>query len=54
MAPTEKQIARDLSYATSAQSRGGRALIRALENATGRLGLIKKAKGYGDDVRHGL
>lgn len=39
-------VARDISYAHSAQSKGGRAVIRVLENATGRLGLIRKAKGY--------
>jgi putative hemolysin len=36
----------DISYAYSAQSRGGRALIRLMENSTGRLGLIKRARGY--------
>jgi putative hemolysin len=38
--------ARDISYATAARTRGGRAVIRAVENATGRLGLIRRARGY--------
>jgi putative hemolysin len=28
-------------------------MIRVMENATGRLGLIRKAEGYGDEVRQG-
>jgi len=32
----ERQIAREISYASSAQTRGGRALIKLMENATGR------------------
>ena len=50
---TNRQIAREISYASSAQSRGGRALIRALENVTGRLSLIRRAAGYADDVAQG-
>lgn len=46
-------IARDISYAHSAQSKGGRAVIRVLENATGRLGLIRKAKGYDRELAQG-
>lgn len=46
-------IARDISYATSAQTRPGRALIRAVENATGRLRLIRRARGYADAVAAG-
>jgi putative hemolysin len=49
MAPT----ARDISYATSARTRGGRAVIRAVENATGRLGLIRRAHGYEADMAKG-
>jgi len=45
-----KHIARDISYAQSAQTRRGRALIRAVENSTGRLRLIKRAQGYDDEV----
>ncbi|MFV1464683.1 MULTISPECIES: lysophospholipid acyltransferase family protein [unclassified Phaeobacter] len=45
--------ARDLSYAYSAQTRPGRAMIRVMENATGRLQLIKRAEGYEADVAAG-
>lgn len=44
------QVTRDISYATSARSRPGQALIRAIENMTGRVGLIKRAAGYEDEV----
>lgn len=40
------QVTRDITYASSAKGRSGRAMIRVLENATGRLRLIRKAKGY--------
>jgi putative hemolysin len=49
----DSQIARDISYASSAKGRTGRTLIRVVENATGRLGLIRKAKGYDIDVAEG-
>ena len=48
-----RAIAREISYASSAASRGGRAMIRVMENATGRLELIKRANGYDDEVRLG-
>ncbi|SMY07946.1 lysophospholipid acyltransferase family protein [Flavimaricola marinus] len=48
-----KHIARDITYANSAASRGGRVLVRALENATGRLTLIRKARGYDAEVASG-
>ncbi|RMA42238.1 lysophospholipid acyltransferase family protein [Rhodophyticola porphyridii] len=48
-----RHVAREISYASSAASRGGRAMIRVLENATGRLGLIRLAEGYDEDVRQG-
>ena len=48
-----KHVARDISYSFSAQTKGGRAVIRALENATGRLKLIKRAAGYQDAVARG-
>lgn len=48
-----RHIAREISYASSAASRGGRAMIRVMENATGRLGLIRMARGYDDEVRAG-
>lgn len=47
------QVTRDISYATSARSRSGRALIRVLENVTGRLSLIRRAAGYEKDVAEG-
>ncbi|MGB3247481.1 MAG: lysophospholipid acyltransferase family protein [Sulfitobacter sp.] len=45
--------ARDLSYAYSAETRGGRALIRLMENTTGRIRLIKRAQGYENEVEQG-
>lgn len=51
--PSQRQIARDISYAHSASSKGGRAVIRILENTTGRLQLIKRADGYERDVAAG-
>lgn len=47
------QVARDISYAYSARTRSGRAVIRVLENATGRLNLIRRAAGYQDEVARG-
>ena len=47
------QVARDISYASSAETRGGRAVIRVMENTTGRLRLIRKARGYDQDVAEG-
>jgi len=49
----KRQIARDLTYATSAKGAAGRTLIRVMENATGRIGLIKRAEGYADEVAAG-
>lgn len=46
-------VTRDISYASSARSKGGRALIRILENITGRLSLIRRAEGYEREVEHG-
>ena len=48
-----REIARDISYAASAVSPGGKAMIRVMENATGRMRLIRQAEGYGEDVRQG-
>ena len=48
-----RDATREISYASSAKSRGGRALIRALENATGRIRLIKRASGYEHEVAAG-
>lgn len=46
-------VARDISYASSAKGRGSRAFIRVMENATGRLRLIRKAEGYDREVSAG-
>lgn len=51
--PTRRHIARDISYSWSASSRGGRAMIRLMENATGRIGLIRRAEGYEQEVAQG-
>ena len=51
--PRPSDVAREISYASSARSRGGRAVIRALENATGRISLIKRARGYDREVESG-
>ena len=47
------QSAREISYAHSAETRSGRAMIRLMENTTGRIGLIKRAKGYENEVAAG-
>lgn len=41
---------REISYAVTAKSRRGRVLIRSVENATGRLRLIHRARGYDKDI----
>lgn len=49
----QREATRDISYASSASSKGGRAFIRVIENATGRLRLIKRAQGYEREVARG-
>ena len=49
----QRQIARDISYAHAAQTRGGREMIRTMENLTGRIRLIKRASGYEDEIAQG-
>lgn len=49
----DRHIARDISYAHSARTRGGRAVIRTMETLTGRIGLIKRARGYERDLASG-
>ncbi|QQA44592.1 lysophospholipid acyltransferase family protein [Pelagovum pacificum] len=49
----ERHVAKDITYATSATTRSGRAMIRVMENATGRLSLIRKARGYDLEVASG-
>ncbi|WP_372572552.1 lysophospholipid acyltransferase family protein [Ruegeria jejuensis] len=51
--PARRHIARDISYAYSAETRSGRALIRLMENTTGRMRLIKRAHGYEQEVAAG-
>ncbi|NIZ13552.1 lysophospholipid acyltransferase family protein [Phaeobacter sp. HF9A] len=48
-----RHIARDISYSHSAETRPGRIMIRLMENSTGRLRLIKRAKGYDAEVASG-
>ena len=48
-----RNITRDISYSYSAETKGGRALIRVMENSTGRLRLIKRARGYEREVAQG-
>jgi putative hemolysin len=50
---TSRGVARDISYASSAQSRAGRTLIRVTENVTGRMRLIQQAAGYELEVAQG-
>ena len=40
MSKRTRQLAREISYAHSAETKGGRAVIRILENTTGRWRLI--------------
>jgi putative hemolysin len=47
------RLSRDISYASAAASPGSRALVRVLENATGRMSLIRRAHGYEDDIARG-
>jgi putative hemolysin len=44
---------REISYSFSAQSRAGRAVIRGIENVTGRLRLLRMALGYENEVEAG-
>lgn len=50
---SQREIARDISYAHSARTKGGKAVIKLLENTTGRLRLIRRAKGYEHEVAQG-
>lgn len=53
MPSKDREVARDITYASAAKGRSGRAMIRVMENATGRLRLIRKAKGYDLEVAAG-
>ena len=50
---SQRQIAREISYAHSAETKGGKAMIRVMENLTGRIRLIKRAEGYEHEVGQG-
>lgn len=47
------QVAKDITYSHSAQTRAGRGLIRSIENLTGRIKLIRMAEGYDHEVSQG-
>jgi putative hemolysin len=49
----ERHVARDISYSYSAQTRGGRAMIKTMETLTGRTRLIRRARGYEQEVAAG-
>ncbi|MFY2826453.1 lysophospholipid acyltransferase family protein [Ruegeria sp. MALMAid1280] len=51
--PSRRHVARDISYAHSAETRGGKMVIKLMENTTGRLRLIKRADGYEKEVTDG-
>jgi putative hemolysin len=53
MSLNTREIAREISYADSVKTRSGRTVVRLLENTTGRLRLMKRAKGYEDEVALG-
>lgn len=44
---------REISYASVARTRGGRALVRTVENLTGRPRLLRMARGYDVEVAQG-
>ena len=53
MGKLHKDMTRDISYAVAASSRTGRAVIRTLENLSGRPQMIKRAAGYEKEVAEG-
>jgi putative hemolysin len=46
----KSQVARDISYASSVPTKGRQTVIRLVENATGRLRLVRRAIGYHHEV----
>lgn len=50
---TASDSTRDITYSSSARSRTSRAVIRTLENVTGRLSLIRRAAGYEAELARG-
>jgi len=53
MRKSSNKVVREISYATTARTRAGRVFIRSVENMTGRLGLIRRARGYDLEVANG-
>jgi len=51
--PSRRHVVRDISYSYSAATKGGRMVIKLMENTTGRLRLIKRADGYEREVAKG-
>lgn len=51
--PSRHHVARDISYAYSAETKSGRMVIKLMENTTGRMRLIKRADGYEKEVADG-
>lgn len=49
----QRKVTQDISYASSASTRLGATMIRMMENATGRLSLIRRANGYEREVAQG-
>jgi putative hemolysin len=49
----DRSVAREISYASSASTKAGRAVIRSVENLTGRLKLIRMAQDYEREVEAG-
>lgn len=50
---TPSRTTTEISYAASAESRAGRAVIRAIETLTGRSRLIRRAGGYESEIARG-
>ncbi|GAA6207764.1 hypothetical protein NBRC116601_10570 [Cognatishimia sp. WU-CL00825] len=50
---SQREVIRDISYAHSASTGAGRMMIKLMENTTGRIGLIKRAQGYENEVAMG-
>lgn len=48
-----RDVTHDVTYAHSARTPAGRAFIRLMENATGRLQLMQRAAGYHEDLAQG-
>lgn len=51
--PPDRDVARDISYSFAAKTRAGRAVIRTVENLSGRRRLLRMARGYREEVRAG-